>query len=320
MATKRCKATTQSGSRCRNNAVDGSDYCAVHTPAARSTAAKKSGSATRCQALTASGSRCRNNALDGSDYCRVHKGTSAAKKSSTTKKSSSRDGGCCEATTASGARCRNNALDGSDFCAVHAKNKTVAKKSSSKATSTSSSRTTRCTATTQAGKRCRNDSLDGSKFCAVHDPNAGSDDVLGELGKLVESLQKGKSSKKKGYTAPNFSGPALLKLLFQLMAGGGKGSSLGALSGLMGAANLLGGASPSAQPEPADNGVSLDIPGMDAAPVSATRLSAASAEMGVMDQIGFLLNYLRDNRDAGADPVREQLADVLGRLDLGIRG
>ena len=63
-----------------------------------------------------------------------------------------------------------------------------------------------------------------------------------------------------------------------------------------------------------------DIPGMDAAPVSATRLSAASAEMGVMDQIGFLLNYLRDNRDAGADPVREQLADVLGRLDLGIRG
>ncbi len=30
MATTRCKATTASGNRCRNNAVDGSVYCGVH--------------------------------------------------------------------------------------------------------------------------------------------------------------------------------------------------------------------------------------------------------------------------------------------------
>ncbi len=263
----------------------------------------------RCKANTAAGTRCRNNAVDGSVYCGVHKAKPKAKKTTTAKKTSSTTR--CTATTASGSRCRNKAADGSKFCGLHAQSKATTKKASS-------SKTTRCTATTQAGKRCKNDALDGSKFCGVHDPNAGSDDVLGELGKLVDSLQGGKSSKK-SYKAPDFSGPALLKLLIEFLAGGGKTSGLGALSGLMGMSNLLGGGdAPAAEPIPADSGVSLDLSGAGGASTSGVHLSAATAEMGTMESIWVLLNYVRDNPGRTGDAVREQLAEIMGRLDLGL--
>lgn len=264
----------------------------------------------RCKANTAAGTRCRNNAVDGSVYCGVHKAKPKAKKSTTDKKASASTR--CDAITASGSRCRNNAVEGSDFCAVHSKSKaSTAKKSSTKST--------RCTETTQAGKRCRNDALDGSKFCGVHNPDAGSDDMLGELAKMVESLQKGKSSKQKKYSAPDFSGPALLKLLIEFLAGGGKTSGLGALSGLMGMSNLLGGGdAPAAEPIPADSGVSLDLSGAGGASTSGVHLSAATAEMGTMESIWVLLNYVRDNPGRTGDAVREQLAEIMGRLDLGL--
>ena len=264
----------------------------------------------RCKATTASGTRCRNNAVDGSVYCGVHKAKPKAKKLTTTKKSSSTTR--CAATTASGSRCRNKAADGSKFCGVHAQSKIPAKKASS-------SKSTRCTATTLEGKRCKKDALDGLKFCAVHNPNAGSGDVLGELAKLVESVQKGTSSKKKGYTAPDFSGPALLKLLFEFLTGRGKTSGLGALSGFLGASNLLGGGDAlAAEPIPADSGVSLVIPGIDTAPASGFHLSAAGEEMGTLQYVWYLLNYLRDNPGASADAMREQLLEIIGHLDFRI--
>lgn len=264
----------------------------------------------RCKATTAAGTRCRNNAVDGSVYCGVHKAKPKAKKTTTATKSSSTPR--CAATTASGSRCRNKAADGSKFCGLHAQSKATTKKASS-------SKTTRCTATTQAGKRCKNDALDGIKFCGVHNPDAGSDDMLSELAKMVESVQKSTSSKKKGYTAPDFSGPGLLKLLFEFVTGGKKSSGLGALGGLLGVSNLLGGGdAPDAELLPADNGVSLVIPGMAAAPTSGLHLSAAGEEMGTLQYVWYLLNYLRDNPGASADAMREQLLELIGHLDFKI--
>jgi hypothetical protein len=110
-----------------------------------------------------------------------------------------------------------------------------------------------------------------------------------------------------------------LKLLIEFLAGGGKTSGLGALSGLMGISNLLGGGdAPAPAPIPADSGVALVIPGMDTGPASGVRLSAATAEMGTMESIWVLLNYVRDNPGRSADGMKEQLAEIMDRLDLGL--
>ncbi len=131
--------------------------------------------------------------------------------------------------------------------------------------------------------------------------------------------KRAKSSKQKKYSAPDFSGPALLKLLIEFLAGGGKTSGLGALTGLLGAANILGGGNtPAPEPALANSGVSLVIPGMEVAPSSGVHLSAGAAKMGTMESIWFLLNYVRDNPGSAGEAIREQLAEIMGRLDLGL--
>lgn len=60
---KRCVATTQKGTRCKNDAVNGTKYCQVHQA--------KAPGVQQCKAKTKSGSRCSKAAKTGG-YCTQH--------------------------------------------------------------------------------------------------------------------------------------------------------------------------------------------------------------------------------------------------------
>lgn len=62
-STKRCEATTQKGTRCKNKAVNNTKYCQVHQ--AKSQPVKK------CKATTKDGTRCSRDAKT-SGYCKQH--------------------------------------------------------------------------------------------------------------------------------------------------------------------------------------------------------------------------------------------------------
>ena len=61
--TKRCAATTQKGTRCKNDAVNNTNYCQVHQV--------KSPQVKQCKAKTKSGKRC-SRAAKTAGYCTQH--------------------------------------------------------------------------------------------------------------------------------------------------------------------------------------------------------------------------------------------------------
>ena len=61
--SKRCEATTKKGTRCKNNAVNNTNYCHVHQA--------KSPSVQQCKAKTKRGTRC-SRASKTAGYCSQH--------------------------------------------------------------------------------------------------------------------------------------------------------------------------------------------------------------------------------------------------------
>ena len=61
--SKRCEATTQQGTRCKNKAVNNTKYCQVHQ--------SKSQVARKCKAKTKNGTRCSRQAKTAG-YCAQH--------------------------------------------------------------------------------------------------------------------------------------------------------------------------------------------------------------------------------------------------------
>lgn len=61
--THQCVATTKKGTRCKNKALKGSNYCQVHQA--------KSPNVAQCKAQTKSGTRC-SRAAKYSGYCKQH--------------------------------------------------------------------------------------------------------------------------------------------------------------------------------------------------------------------------------------------------------
>lgn len=81
----RCKGLTQKGTQCKNNILDGSDFCHVHkdkhvifdgsnkpveNPNKPDVAEN---SFEQCQGITKKGTRCKLKVVDGSKFCNIHK-------------------------------------------------------------------------------------------------------------------------------------------------------------------------------------------------------------------------------------------------------
>lgn len=125
-AATKCKAITQKGIQCKNNAkIDG--YCKLHYDQIHATNKTIHGKK-RCQSATQKGTQCKNNALNGSDYCHVHKekhvrydGTNKPVENPDRPEKAVNDFERCQAKTKAGARCKLKVISGRSYCPIHIK-------------------------------------------------------------------------------------------------------------------------------------------------------------------------------------------------------
>lgn len=115
-----CKATTGSGTRCKNYAADpGSNryYCHIHRDFDPSKVKKKAeGVKSKCQAKCKDDSLCSKSAKEGSKYCGIHANYNpdVQKPKATTKEKVK-----CAANTKAGNPCAKYAQEGSKYCGIH---------------------------------------------------------------------------------------------------------------------------------------------------------------------------------------------------------
>ena len=113
----KCHAINKDGRNCMKIAIDGKQYCSIHSNYDSNKHAeppKPKVDKRPCAAKTKANKSCLKNASEGSQYCNIHRDYDPNKPPESVKVR-------CKATTKSGNTCSKNAKEGSEYCGIHSK-------------------------------------------------------------------------------------------------------------------------------------------------------------------------------------------------------
>ena len=113
---ERCSATTAKGSSCTKYAIEGTEFCKIHSGEKKE--AKQPAEKKTCKGVTKAGNACKKVVTEGFEYCTAHL-NQAEESESGSEKETKAEKKKCKGKTVKGADCKRNVSDAEDYCASH---------------------------------------------------------------------------------------------------------------------------------------------------------------------------------------------------------